>query len=69
MPDLFSQQLPKKDSCYLVSLDSKNKIRVFYTHYELNEDTDFYEISRYSGQPLFLINNSFATLSKTLLHI
>lgn len=52
MPDLFSKQeiIPKEDSCYLISLDSKNKIRIFYTHYEFNEDKDVYEITRYSGQ-------------------
>jgi hypothetical protein len=48
--DLFSSQDPKEDSCYLISLDSKNKIRIFYTHYEYNEEQDVYEISRYTGQ-------------------
>lgn len=51
MSDLFSSQenIPKENSCYLISLDSKNKIRIFYTHYQLNQD-DNYEITRYSGQ-------------------
>ena len=52
MPDLFAPQeiIPNENSCYLISLDSKNKIRIFYTHYEFNKDIDAYEISRYSGQ-------------------
>lgn len=52
MSDLFTPQeiIPNEDSCYLISLDSKNKIRIFYTHYEFNEDKDVYEITRYSGQ-------------------
>ena len=52
MSDLFAPQeiIPNEDSCYLISLDSKNKIRIFYTHYEFNKDIDAYEISRYSGQ-------------------
>jgi DNA ligase-1 len=52
MSNLFASQeiIPNEDSCYLISLDSKNKIRIFYTHYEFNKDIDAYEISRYSGQ-------------------
>ena len=52
MSDLFSKQeiLPKEDSCYLISLDSKGKIRIFYTHYEWSDDDHAYKITRYSGQ-------------------
>ena len=50
MPDLFSNQLPKEDSCYLISLDSKGKIRIFYTHYEWSDSDHAYKITRYSGQ-------------------
>ena len=52
MSDLFQPIVipPREDSCYLISLDSKNKIRIFYTHYEFNKEKDAYEISRYSSQ-------------------
>lgn len=50
MPDLFSSQIPKNDTCYLISLDGKGKIRIFYTHYKYNSDKEIYEISRYSSQ-------------------
>ena len=46
--DLFKETIPKEDSCYLISLDSKNKIRVFYTHYE--QVDYYYQITRYSSQ-------------------
>lgn len=50
MTNLFKEQIPYEDSCYLISLDSKGKIRVFYTHYEWNDDAHAYIITRYSGQ-------------------
>ena len=52
MSDLFASQeiIPKEDSCYLISLDSKGKIRIFYTHYEWSDEDCAYKITRYSGQ-------------------
>lgn len=50
MSDLFSKQIPKEDYCYLISLDSKGKIRVFVTNYSWSDEDKAYIICRYSGQ-------------------
>ena len=39
-----------KDSCYLISLDSKGKIRIFFVEYNWSEENRAYKITRYSGQ-------------------
>lgn len=38
------------DSCYLISLDSKGKIRIFFVEYNWSEENSAYKITRYSGQ-------------------
>ena len=38
------------DSCYLISLDSKGKIRIFFVEYNWSEENHAYKITRYSGQ-------------------
>lgn len=38
------------DSCYLISLDSKGKIRIFFVEYNWSEENRAYKITRYSGQ-------------------
>ena len=41
---------PTEDSRYLVGLDSKGKIRVFYAGYYWSDKENAYKIERYSGQ-------------------
>ena len=37
-------------TCYLISLDSKGKIRIFFVEYHWSEEDHAYKITRYSGQ-------------------
>ena len=41
---------PTENSCYLISLDSKGKIRIFFTEYHWSDDNHAYKITRWSGQ-------------------
>ena len=38
------------DSCYLISLDSKGKIRIFFVEYNWSEENRAYKITRYSAR-------------------
>ena len=52
MPDLFSSQIPDTRTNYLVSRDTKGKIRIAILSYELvnEENNRYFIIHRISGQ-------------------